>query len=709
MAQPTQLNPTDQDALVKQIGLALLRAAPADWEQVTVYYRAVGGHQELTGEMHATHGGGEWPVPQDIARLFARLREGMYREGRGSWFNARYQLDRPSSYNLEYDRDEPVWSAPPPAHAYADELRMFPRSEDNVPDWLMRRLAGLSPERPGPHFRIARVFDGMGPSGRPVFERVPVTDADREELLAYLTNAPIVVPGHGFDIDRLDPDARPTVPVAFQSDGTWIWPAAVEYYLRSYEVPPEPDLVDHIRAQGFRLPQVDEETQTAAARYLSGSEGSAEAGAPVSTGVGSATVVAPVVPAAPPVAPVPVTPPVAPPVVPPGPAPQAATHAPSSPVTSESSARPQVGDGDALGALATKLAELGVPDSAYRIGPPAPRTWTMEQVPDGWRVGWFDSEFVAPAHFEDASDASAFLLGKLLLDKGSPRDAGEPVVAGEPEFEPEPVESTVDSREPVEEEEETVLDEPSARASRTVPARAPVEEPTSRGGGGTLIAPLPDLGGPSGADTVRARRPAAPPPVPLAPPPEPVLPTREQRDPVLPPREQQRDPIVPLDPMPPREHATVETARPAAPPPVQPPPVQSSPAQSPASPQQGAQSQRQEWPIKPMSGEPPLTLFRGKRMSELEADAEIDRFGDQDGNLVYAAGTPFAQRSLVPEWIDRPYRVYRTTRSLEVLTGIAIPWFDQPGGGTAYLLPGPISELVADGFLEEVPDRRRPH
>jgi hypothetical protein len=103
-----------------------------------------------------------------------------------------------------------------------------------------------------------------------------------------------------------------------------------------------------------------------------------------------------------------------------------------------------------------------------------------------------------------------------------------------------------------------------------------------------------------------------------------------------------------------------------------------------------------------------LTLFRGKRVVELEPGTEIDRFGDTDGNLAYAAGTPFAERSLVPEWIDRPYHAYRVRQPFQVLTGAAIPWFDQPGGGTAYLLPDAIGELVAHGHLVEVDGRDRP-
>ena len=38
----------------------------------------------------------------------------------------------------------------------------------------------------------------------------------------------------------------------------------------------------------------------------------------------------------------------------------------------------------------------------------------------------------------------------------------------------------------------------------------------------------------------------------------------------------------------------------------------------------------------------------------------------------------------------------------EALTGLAVPWFEQPGGGTAFVLPKSIAELIADGSLVEV-------
>ena len=133
MSEPKPLNPTEQDALVKQIGLTLMRAAPEDWRSVIAQYRATGRYFELESELRLQDGTSHsWQPPQEVASLFARLRAGMHREGRGSWTNARYQLDHPSSYNLDFDRAEPSWQTPPPQQAYFDEMRPRLRLTDEA-------------------------------------------------------------------------------------------------------------------------------------------------------------------------------------------------------------------------------------------------------------------------------------------------------------------------------------------------------------------------------------------------------------------------------------------------------------------------------------------------------------------------------------------------------------------------------------------------
>ncbi|MFI6301581.1 glycohydrolase toxin TNT-related protein [Amycolatopsis thailandensis] len=902
VAQPTtQLNATEQDTLVKQIGLALLRAAPRDWRKVTAEYRAVGRYHEMTGEIITEDGTAhEWVATHDIATLFGRLRAGMYRDGRGTWFNARYQLDHPSSYNLEYNRDEPQWRLAPPPQALSDELRMFPRSEENVPEWLIRRMSGLGPEQPGPHFRIARIFDTIGPAGRPVINRPDLEIEEQDRLLEYLDHAPLVVPERGYDIDRLAQTPEATVPVAFHSDGQWIWPAAVNFYLREYGVSPELDLIEHVRQNDFALPEVDAQTAQAAAGYLTrgnqppqqrpngpGGPNGVPAGpppqgppqnGPVPNGPAQNGPVPPQQQAAVnqpgphgpggPAGPGP-NQAAQPPVPPPhqqGPDPAVAAAAAAAPVAAaaavpavestvpdqaeqaqryeedydtqdyqaqdfhEAAAEQQYEDGyegpyahdeaqfheseqdvyadedrqdeashqlaepepeprtadpeattyarpprvdayeqprdeeqdayirqeesqpyappeeeattgytpveqadagpelpllthdaepsvpppsdsevtqvDAppqergtfaaapvpvpsrpepeprreeaprrvehpvpvLNELQAKFDDLDVPGDVYRIGGPADHGWSVEEVDGGgWRVGWYDGKLTNPAVFGDAEDAAAFMLGKVLLNpNGAPpvdeRPLDDQAFDEEPAVEEQPAEEVPPPRPVL-----ATLSPEIATGSHPVPPREaiPAQEQTA-------FTTAEELLGDDLDDE------PAPAPVPPAPPvrPNPVL----ASPPPAPPR---REP--PVTPPPPPPMRREEPARPPA-----------------AAANAGAPDAKQNWPISPLNGEPPLTLFRGKELRELPAGSELDRFGGPNGNLTYAAGTPFEERSLVPEWVNRPYHVYRVQRPLEALAGVAIPWFNQPGGGSAYLLPASIEELLAEGDLIEL-------
>jgi hypothetical protein len=1061
VAQPTQLTPTEQDALVKQIGLAMLRVAPDDWEQLTVDYRAVGRYSEASGKVVYTDGNSEpWTMPTDLQGLFARLRGGMYREGRGTWFNARYKLDHPSSYNLEYDREEPTWDRPPAPQAYPDDMRLFPRSDDNVPGWLRRRLAAAPPPA---RFRVARIFDGPGAA----VNRPPVSPDDVHDLLDYLDAAPLAGPARGYDVDRMDPEGRQSVPVAFHTNGTWIWPAAVNYYLREHDVPPEPELVDHIARQHFELPLLDDLVRSAAAALRGagpggppGPGGPGGPGAPGGPG-GPPGPGGPRPPGAGPTRAMPMPPPGAGPGRPPGPPgpgpggpvgapppmppppPIQVVTAPEPAGSAPAAALPSQGPpAQTVDALRSRLANLGVPESAFRIGPPAGRAWTMEQTDEGWRVGWYDRAFVAPAMFEDVADASAFLLGKLMMDADRQQPIGPVhVVPAHPmgdRGDDPATRNALGSDEPVRPSEEleippdyrrdgafagprgapngafaqpdggfrppddgygaapaaaggyggpggepeSVFGNPSPRGG--VPEAAygtPGSPPesvlgasghspdagfgTSNGGYGTptgeesvfggvapegysapppsdggygsapesvfgtpdggfgpggeyaaaadggygppgggfgpsgaLTAPdvpaepaVPDygtepdqggrhgrhgrpdvdrpnngrpdgagqpdgaFGGPGFAEPNAAGLPGRPdqPGSPGFARPEPLSPARAGADlertqfarpdalrtesppggferpdlggPHSPPGGFDRPDLARADSpragfdqpgrtnSPPAGFDRPDLGRTNSPPGgfdrpdlgrtnsppggfdrpdlgrtnsppggfdrpdlgrtnsppggferpdqarIDSPPggfdrpdpgrTNSPPAgfDRPDSPREGlarpdspradlarpdsprANLLRDEpattiapppaarpaaapvsgdWPISPLPGEPPLTLFRGKRLVELEPGTEIDRFGDDEGNLVYAVGTPFKERSLVPEWIDRPYRVYQVRQPVQVLTGAAIPWFDQPGGGTAYLLPDAIGELVSLGRLVEVSGRERP-
>lgn len=135
-----QLTPAEQNELLEEITLVLVHTLPAAYEECVVVHRALGSHSETLGQVRKVSGPGFpslWTPPPAVGELFDRLRSGMYAEGLGTWFSAKFRLTYPFTYSVEYDRDnEPRWAEPPPEAAYAEELERYPRAPEHVPDWL---------------------------------------------------------------------------------------------------------------------------------------------------------------------------------------------------------------------------------------------------------------------------------------------------------------------------------------------------------------------------------------------------------------------------------------------------------------------------------------------------------------------------------------------------------------------------------------------
>lgn len=119
--------------------------------------------------------------------------------------------------------------------------------------------------------RRAKVFDGREPDGSPLVWRQGLISVDEiMRIVGYLKGAPTILFGRGLDKDAWSPEDPPDVPRSFSTDGTWIWSGAVTYYLQKYGMPPEPDLLDHIRAQNYTPPQVGAQVRQAASRQVLG-------------------------------------------------------------------------------------------------------------------------------------------------------------------------------------------------------------------------------------------------------------------------------------------------------------------------------------------------------------------------------------------------------------------------------------------------------
>lgn len=140
------MDQAEQDRLTRQVGRALLTVAGQDWTQVRAEYRSAGRHVEVDVFVSGPDGQPR-PVrpPQEVVEGLGRLRQGMYRPGRGTWLSALYLLDPPSTFSAEFEPDaEPRWRRVPPPIGFVDELKFFPRADEHIPDWFRQR-AGLPP------------------------------------------------------------------------------------------------------------------------------------------------------------------------------------------------------------------------------------------------------------------------------------------------------------------------------------------------------------------------------------------------------------------------------------------------------------------------------------------------------------------------------------------------------------------------------------
>ncbi|HEX2298880.1 MAG TPA: TNT domain-containing protein, partial [Pseudonocardiaceae bacterium] len=345
-------------------------------------------------------------------------------------------------------------------------------------------------------------------------DRPAVPEAEVQSVLDYLNNGYVLTAGRGFDPDLFDPDSAPDVPAGHLTDGTWIWTASVPHYLTKHGVPPEPDLIAHIRANGFTPPSLDEDTKDAAYIALTGE--------------------------------IPTPRPQPQPNQPPQPQQQVpAAPAQAAPEQAEP-ARLSDRDRRTLAHIERRVSEAGAIPRAYRILGAEEGATCLERVGDEWQVAYYERGRPHNVRrFAHLWDAGAYLLGRLTITPSRLRAGGS--------------------------------DQKTRQALN-------------------------------------------------------------------------------------------------------------------------------DWPIQPLPGEPPLTLLDEKHIAVLMPGREIIRYGQPAGNLTFADGTEFSTTSLRPEREQQGPHRYRVLRALRTLSGQTVPWHNQPGGATAYLLPKSLTEHLTDGSITELND-----
>ncbi|UJW34314.1 hypothetical protein L3Q67_11420 [Saccharothrix sp. AJ9571] len=145
MAAWPSLDSEQQQETLEELTNTVLAALPAQWQQLAIEYRQVGAHIDvrtgLTGEDGETE---VWNPPTEAWHRFQDLRGGMYREGEGTWFGARYVLDAEKRFSIQYTEREPAFREPLGEHDVAAEQHEFPRDEAHMPDWYRHALTATA-------------------------------------------------------------------------------------------------------------------------------------------------------------------------------------------------------------------------------------------------------------------------------------------------------------------------------------------------------------------------------------------------------------------------------------------------------------------------------------------------------------------------------------------------------------------------------------
>lgn len=273
----------------------LTAAAPPDWSEIS-YKASVLGAVLEHALLAVDKGGVTYRIgdKEQLAEAVQELRRTEYSPANGPWFGVTVTLksDGTKVMSRRYGA-APAFEQPVPDQAYAEDLRLFPRDEAAIPDWL-RQKAGQQPAQPESatetvadpvaeneaeartpatpaELRHAKVFDGTDEqTGAPIVNRNGLADQEAAQVLGYLKAGPVFLFARSFDKDVFFPQNPPAVPLTFATDGTWIWSGAVAYYLEKYGMPPEGDLLAHIRERNYTLPEVSQEAKDAARDQMTG-------------------------------------------------------------------------------------------------------------------------------------------------------------------------------------------------------------------------------------------------------------------------------------------------------------------------------------------------------------------------------------------------------------------------------------------------------
>lgn len=143
------LDALQEQEILREIGGTILGEHPDKGNRLVYERMEVAGYGSDRLTVEYENGESERiSAPMAILSMGDRLRAGMYKEGKGTWFSMKYVITRPSSYTVEFNYDDrPTYQFAPEPDLYVEDLKRFPRDPENIPEWLQEELRKAEAEQ----------------------------------------------------------------------------------------------------------------------------------------------------------------------------------------------------------------------------------------------------------------------------------------------------------------------------------------------------------------------------------------------------------------------------------------------------------------------------------------------------------------------------------------------------------------------------------
>ncbi|TCO38146.1 uncharacterized protein DUF600 [Kribbella antiqua] len=124
--------------LLNAVGQSLASSAAEDWPELELRISGTGGMTHTVVIATCADGSLDQECELDDAGnddAAAELRESMYQDGTGTWYNARLTLKRSGELDADFDYDNPPFDGDADRQLLIEDQRLFPRDAGSLPRW----------------------------------------------------------------------------------------------------------------------------------------------------------------------------------------------------------------------------------------------------------------------------------------------------------------------------------------------------------------------------------------------------------------------------------------------------------------------------------------------------------------------------------------------------------------------------------------------